>query len=117
MCFVLLRRTGLCAILMALLLSQRRGTLLQMIPKSLRVCLIQSSWAQQLAAAMYSASAVDRETQFCCLDDQHTKDLPRNWQAPEVDFRLTLSPAQSESEYPTRSKLAPLGYQSPKFGV
>jgi hypothetical protein len=54
--------------------------------------------AQQLAAAINSASVVERDTQFCFLDDQHTKDLPRKWQAPEVDFGSTLSSAQSESE-------------------
>ena len=35
----------------------------------------------------------------------------------EVDFLLTKSPAQSESEYPTRSNCAPLGYHKPKVGV
>jgi hypothetical protein len=45
------------------------------------------------------------------------QDLPRNWQAPEVDFLSTLSPAESESEYPTSSKFDPLGYQRPKVGV
>jgi hypothetical protein len=44
-------------------------------------------------------------------------DLPRNWQAPEDDFLSTLSPTQSESEYPTISKLDPFGYQRPKVGV
>ena len=33
-----------------------------------------------------SASAVERDMQFCFLEDQLTKDLPINWQAPEVDF-------------------------------
>jgi hypothetical protein len=59
----------------------------------------------------------ERDTQFCFLEDQQTKDLPRNWQASEVDFLSTLSPAQSESEYPTSSKLEPFGYQRPKVGV
>jgi hypothetical protein len=35
----------------------------------------------------------------------------------EVDFLSTLSPTQSESEYPTSSKLDPFGYQRPKVGV
>jgi hypothetical protein len=66
-----------------------------------------------LAAAMYSASAVERDMQFCFLEDQHTKDLPRNWQAPEVDFLSSLSAAQSESVKQQREKYEPLGYQSP----
>ena len=77
----------------ALTLSHRRGTLSKLTPKSFKCCLIHNSWAQQLAAAIYSDSAVDIDTQFCFLDDQHTKDLPRNWQVPEVDFLPTLSPA------------------------
>jgi hypothetical protein len=51
------------------------------------------------------------------LGNQLTKDLPRNWQAPEVDFMSTLSPAQSESEYPTSSKLDSFRYQRLKVGV
>ena len=39
-----------------------------------------------------------------------------NWHPPEVDFLSTLSPAQSESEYPTSLKFDP-GYHKPKFGV
>jgi hypothetical protein len=37
--------------------------------------------------------------------------------SPGVDFLSTLSPTQSESEYPTSSKLDPFGYQRPKIGV
>ena len=33
---------------------------------------------QQLPAETYSASAVDRATEFCFLDDHDTKDLPKN---------------------------------------
>src|SRR3954464_5858572 len=71
---------------MALSLSHRRGTLSQWIPYYFKVCLIHSNWVQALAATTYSASAVERDIQFCLLEDQHTKDLPRNWQAPKVDF-------------------------------
>jgi hypothetical protein len=66
---------------------------------------------------MYSASVVERETQFCFLEDQHTKDLPRNWQAPNVDFRSILSPAQSKSQYAQREKSVSLGYHNRKSGV
>jgi hypothetical protein len=41
-------------------------------------CLIQSNCAQQWPAAMYSASAVERATEFCFFEAQDTKDLPKN---------------------------------------
>jgi hypothetical protein len=50
---------GFLATLMALVLSHMRGTWEHSSPKSLRVYVIQSSWEQQIAAATYSASAVD----------------------------------------------------------
>jgi hypothetical protein len=59
----------------------------------------------------------ERDTQFCFFEDQQTNDLPRNCQALELDFLSTLSPAQSESEYPISSNLDPFGYQRPKVGV
>ena len=43
----------------------------------LRVYFIHNNSVQQDPAAVYSASAVDRDTQFCFLEDQRTKDLPR----------------------------------------
>src|SRR3954468_343551 len=98
---------------MALSLSHRRGTLSLRTPYYFKVCLIHSNWVQALAAATYSASAVERDIQFCFLEDQHTKDLPRNWKAPDVDFLSSLSPAQSESVYPQRENVEPRGYQIP----
>ena len=65
---------------------------------SFKVCLIHKSCAQQLPAATYSASVDEIDTQLCFLEDQLTKEQPRNWRPPEVDFLSTLSPAQSESE-------------------
>jgi hypothetical protein len=62
---------------------------------------------------MYSASAVERATGFCFFEAQDTKDLPKNWQVSDVLFLLILHPAQSASEYPIKSKVDPLGYQSP----
>ena len=104
-------------ILMVLSLSHQRGSLSQMTPYSFKVCLIHKSCAQQLPAATYSASVDERDTQLCFLEDQLTKEQPRNWHPPEVDFLSTLSPAQSESVNPSSLKLAPLGYHRPKFGV
>jgi hypothetical protein len=60
---------------MALSLSHKSGTLVNLQPKSLKVSLIQSSWAQQAPTATYSASAVERATKFCFMKLQDTKDL------------------------------------------
>ena len=45
------------------------------------------------------------------------ENAPSKWQPPEVLLRSTRLPAKSESEYPKRSKLAPLGYHKPMLGV
>jgi hypothetical protein len=66
---------------------------------------------------MYSALAVERATGFCFFEAQDTRDLPRNWQVPDVLFLSILHPAQSASEYPNKSKEDPLGYQRPNLGV
>ena len=64
-CFVLECWTGLLVSFMALSLSHSNGTCLNLIPKSLKVAFIQSNWAQQLPAEIYSASAVESATLFC----------------------------------------------------
>ena len=66
---------------------------------------------------IYSASAVDKATEFCFLLNQETRERPSKWQPPEVLLRSTRLPAKSEFEYPKRSKLAPLGYHKPMLGV
>ena len=66
---------------------------------------------------MYSASAVDKATKFCFFEDQETKERPSKWRPPDVLFQSTQHPANSESEYPKRVKLAPLGYHKPMLGV
>jgi len=63
---------------MALVLSQSKGTLVKSKPKSIKVAIIQSSWEQQLAAAIYSVSVVDCATLDCLREDQDTKEEPRN---------------------------------------
>jgi hypothetical protein len=45
---------------------------------------------QQWPAAIYSASAVERATEFCFFEAQDTRDLPKNWQVPDVLFLLIL---------------------------
>ena len=64
---------------------------------------------------MYSASAVERATEFCFFEAQDTKDLPKNWQVPDVLFLLILHPAQSALEYPIKSNVDPLGVLKPKL--
>ena len=93
MCFVLVCWTGLLVSLIALSLSYSNGTFVNLIPKSLKVVFIQSIYAQQLPADMYSASAVDNAILFCFFDDHETSDLPNNWHVPEVLFLSTLHPA------------------------
>ena len=68
-------------------------TCLNLISKSLKVAFIQSNWAQQLPAEMYSASAVESATLFCFFNDQDTSDLPNSWHLPDVLFLSTLHPA------------------------
>jgi hypothetical protein len=63
---------------MALALSHSNGTYLNLIPKSFTAAFIQRIYAQQLPAAMYSASAVESATLFCFFDDQEISDLPNN---------------------------------------
>ena len=91
-CLVLACWTGLLVSLIALSLSHSNGTFLNLIPKSLKVAFIQSTYAQQLPADMYSASTVDNATLFCFFDDHETSDLPNNWHIIEVLFLSTLHP-------------------------
>jgi hypothetical protein len=92
---------------------------------------------------MYSTSALERATKFCFFEahdtrdlsknwqvpdvlflsilhptqSHDTRDLPKNWQVPDVLFLSILHPTQSALEYPIRSKVDPLGHQSPNLGV
>jgi hypothetical protein len=104
MCFILEWSTGFFATLMALVLSHWNGTWVYSSPKSLMVYVIQRSWEQQLAAATYSASAVDWATLDCLREDQDTKEDPKNWQVLEVDFLSNRHLAKSASEKPWSAK-------------
>ena len=86
MCLVLEWLTGLFASFMALSLSHKSRILVNWHPKSWRVCVIQSSWAQHAPATTYSALVVERAKQFCFLELQDTRDRPSNWHVPEVFF-------------------------------
>ena len=60
--------------LMALVLSHLMGTSEYVNPKSLSVCFIQSTCAHPNPTAMYSASAVDKATEFYFLLCQDTSE-------------------------------------------
>jgi hypothetical protein len=66
---------------------------------------------------MYSASVVERATEFCFFEAQDTRDLPKNWKVPDELFLSILHPSQLASEYPIKLKVDPLGYQRPNLGV
>jgi hypothetical protein len=106
--------TRFFATLMTLVLSHWSGTWVYSSPKSLMVYVIQRSWEQQLATATYSASIVDWATLDCLREDQDTKEDPKNWQVPEVDFLSNLHPAKSASEKPWSAKEEDAEYQRPK---
>jgi hypothetical protein len=108
--------TGFFATLMALVLSHWSGTWVYSSPKSLMVYVIQS-WEQQLATATYSALVVDWATLDCLREDQDTKEDPKNWQVPEVDFLSNRHQAKSASEKPWSAKEEDVEYQRPKLGV
>ena len=90
--------TGFLDRFMALVLSKWIGILFKRIPKSLSCCLTHRVWAQQLPAAMYSASVVERTTQACFLQCQEIRLDPRMWNVPLVLFLSILQPAKYESE-------------------
>ena len=75
---------------MALVLSHRRGTLLIFNPKSSSCCLIHKICAQQLQAAIYSASAVDKATHACFLLCHEMRLDPSKWHVPFVLFERLI---------------------------
>ena len=83
--------------LMALVLSHLIGMCSYLNPKSSKVCFIHKTCAQQLPAATYSASAIDKTTEFCFLLAQETKDFSRKSQVPLVFFLSNLQSSKSIS--------------------
>lgn len=77
MCFVLECMTGFFVMLMALVLSHRRGMQPRFTPKSRSCCLSHKICAQQLPAVMYSASVVLSATHACFLHAHDTSAFPR----------------------------------------
>jgi hypothetical protein len=105
MCLVLEWSTGFFATLIALVLSHWSGTRVYSSPKSHMVYVIQRSWEQQLVVATYSASVEDCATLNCLWEDQDTKEEPKNWQVPEVDFlsnRTRQNPHPKNHEEPKK---------------
>lgn len=98
MCFVLSWKTGLLAILVALVLSPWRGVELPTgIPNSHK-----RRWSQIISAlaediARYSASAEDFETVVCFLHFHEIREFPRNIHQLVVDLQESRQPAQSAS--------------------
>jgi hypothetical protein len=68
---------------------------------------------QQVAAAMYSASTVDRDTTDCFLLDQLTIHPPRKNVAPLVLLLSSTEPAQLTSVKAYKSSWLPIGYYKP----
>jgi hypothetical protein len=66
---------------------------------------------------MYSASMVERATEFYFFEAHDTRVLLNYWHVPDVLFLSILHHAQSASEYRIKSKVDPLGYQIPNLGV
>jgi hypothetical protein len=60
---------------------------------------------------------VDWATLDCLREDQDTKEDPKNWQVPEVDFLSNRHPAKSTSEKPWRAKEEDAEYQRSKSGL
>ncbi|WVZ80994.1 hypothetical protein U9M48_028422 [Paspalum notatum var. saurae] len=117
MCLVLECKTGFLATEIAEVESTRRGILPNLRPKSLRVAFIHKSWEQQLAAAIYSASVVDKDTLACLQEDQETREAPKSWHVPEVDLRSFWQPAWSASKNSLREREEPEEYQRLSSGL
>ena len=90
MCLVLECWIWILVRLIALVLSQSKGTLLTFNPKSSRYCLIQRIFAQQLPTTIYSTFAVERATQTCLFLCQYMSLALRIWHVPLVLFLSSL---------------------------
>ena len=63
---------------------------------------------------MYSASAVESDTQFYFLLNHEIKLFPGKKHPLKVLFLLSEHPTQSESQYPTRMEFVSYEYRIPK---
>jgi hypothetical protein len=81
--------------LIALVLSYLIGIWSKLSPKSYKICFIHKFCAQQLPAAIYSTSVIDRATKFCFLLAQDISDDLKKWHVPLIPFLATLHLAKS----------------------
>ena len=68
-------------------------------------------------SATYSASDVDKATICCFLLMQETAPPDNRNRFPVVEWRLSGSPAQSESEYPESFPFDDFWYHRPRSAV
>ena len=85
-CLVLLCWIGFLEMLIVLRLSQYNVITSCVTLYSVSIYFIQIIWEQLLPAAMYSASAIERDTQFCFLLNQETRLFPKKKRPTEVLF-------------------------------
>ena len=98
MCFVFLFVTKHFANCIVLELSQYNVVGFSIgNPILLNTLLLQTISHAPVLAAMYSASAVLLASTVCLRENQFTGPLPKNIMNPLVDFRVSISPAKSES--------------------
>lgn len=103
MCLLRSWKTGFFAKAKADLLSTLSSTACASLPRR-----SPSSWAshkacvEEVVAAMYSASQLDRATTCCLIDCQLTRHLPKKKSVPVVLLLLSMSPARSLSLYPMK---------------
>lgn len=99
MCFVRRWWTGFLDMYTEEMLSQKttvaKGTLQRSPP---RRCHSQEHLETALVMARYSASALDRDTVFCRLEDHEMSDSLKKTLKPDVECRVSGQPAQSASE-------------------
>jgi hypothetical protein len=74
---------------------------------------IHNNWVQQLPAAIYSASAIEREIEDCFRLNQATRLVPTQKHPPKLLFLSSAFPAQSASEYPASIGFVSLEKQIP----
>jgi hypothetical protein len=74
----------------------------------LRVYRIQTSYVQQLLAAIYSASTMDRVKEFCFFEDQETKGLPKKLASHKGTFSINFASGIISIQISKQLKMRPL---------
>ena len=91
MCLVLECKTWFFVRLIALVLSHLIGTQPSFKSYSRSCCLVHKIWEQQLPAATYSASAVERATLCCFLLCHEIKQFPKKMTCTTCAFSIWLA--------------------------